>query len=358
MSRNSGVITVIANPLKDLQAEFPQLRSPSALAWAGWLGIGIENLLSWRRQVAVRNEALKRTTSTCRDAGLLRWACSHGGLVAPNVELAAATDIPGTTLIPTVDTPTGMYVASIPRSLILEVPHPTFEPPKEDPVRSFIAETEELMYKILVAAADPDSLHHDYIMYLRHSLEPPRNLPFLAPDELETDEAKELLAVMQQCVSSPLHPRLTGVPSREYRWAMSMALSRRCSGTMLHPLLDKLNHSVTPNSYCTMSSKDGMTGVDVFDNLLAGVPEESLFDPFIHLFTLERVSRGTAFTLSYSDASPKDPSEKDSWIVNWGMVPHAVTTVSAVGLRDLAAMIARRRVVVREQLFPQKSEKS
>ncbi|CCW64938.1 unnamed protein product [Phytomonas sp. EM1] len=97
-------------------------------------------------------------------------------------------------------------------------------------------------------------------------------------------------------------PTECAIGKAEYAWWISLVLSRREGSATLIPLIDKLNHSPLPNTYFTMSDPSSFCGIDVLDNLFAGVPLDLLYHPYVHVFTIRDVQPGEELTLCYSSA--------------------------------------------------------
>lgn len=213
---------------------------------------------------------------------------------------------------------------------------------------------------------------------------------------------------------SQIHPPLSDDALQEYKWIVSVVLSRRLGPNLMVPLLDKLNHCVpaigvpqrhstedankklsktqnTPNCYYTMATEQSMCGLDIFDNLLAGVSVDRLFVPHIHLFSLKPIRKDEALTLSYSDINPNatatlthgEHKEEERQLLNtgstsasatphrgnddngalmwkalWGFVPNDVPAISEPDLMAMASIISERRLLQRKILFPSESHHS
>ncbi|CCW69601.1 unnamed protein product [Phytomonas sp. Hart1] len=98
------------------------------------------------------------------------------------------------------------------------------------------------------------------------------------------------------------NPTQWAIGKAEYAWWISLVLSRREGSATLVPLIDKLNHSPLPNTSFTMSTPSSLCGIDVLDNLFAGVPLEWLCHPYVHVFTIREVQPGEELTLCYTSA--------------------------------------------------------
>ncbi|CBZ25631.1 conserved hypothetical protein [Leishmania mexicana MHOM/GT/2001/U1103] len=366
--------------------------------------------------------------------------------------------------------PAGMFLMSLPTEAALFA-NP---PPATDPVLTFYMQVEELVGQLVSAVGDVTAPHHGYASYLCDSVVPSRNLPFLTTADVQqlfrtttVGSAAQLPQVPAHAadadndasgaVDSPalslvsfFHEDMAGEPlsdylrtrlSRpEYAWWVSLVLSHRAGTTSLLPMVDKLNHSPFPNCYYTMATEDTMCGIDVLDNLLAGVPGELLYQPYVHVFALRDIPAGAELTLCYASASdgaykpagrhpPAPPSSlparesdgarrhasaapeaaegleevmralfshsdvaaltesgdgissgganvdpafasqlrrlqhpgrqevdtpegKARWLLQWGFVPPCDALYSAQDLREMAALIAERRVDMRSSLFP------
>ncbi|CAC9481259.1 conserved hypothetical protein [Leishmania infantum JPCM5] len=366
--------------------------------------------------------------------------------------------------------PAGMFLMSLPTEAVLFA-NP---PPATDPVLTFYMQVEELVGQLVSAVADVTAPHHGYASYLCDSVVPSRNLPFLTTADVRqlfrttTDgsaaqlpqapvHAADVGADASGAAESPalslvsfFHEDMAGEPlsdylrtrlSRpEYAWWVSLVLSHRAGTTSLLPMIDKLNHSPFPNCYYTMATEDTMCGIDVLDNLLAGVPGELLYQPYVHVFALRDIPAGAELTLCYASASDgaykpagrhqpapssslparkrggarrhasatptaaedveevmralfphsdvaalmesgggissggadvdpvfasqlrrlqhpgrqevDTPEGKASWLLQWGFVPPCDALYSAQDLREMAALIAERRVDMRSSLFP------
>ncbi|CAG9572509.1 conserved hypothetical protein [Leishmania major strain Friedlin] len=366
--------------------------------------------------------------------------------------------------------PAGMFLMSLPTEAVLFA-NP---PPATDPLLTFYMQVEELVGQLVSAVADVTAPHHGYASYLCDSVVPSRNLPFLTTADVQqlfrttTDgsaaplphvpahaadvgedasgvaESPALSLVSffrEDMAGEPLSAYLRTRLSRpEYAWWVSLVLSHRAGTTSLLPMIDKLNHSPFPNCYYTMATEDTMCGIDVLDNLLAGVPGELLYQPYVHVFALRDIPAGAELTLCYASASDgaykpagrhqpspssslpsrkrggarrhasatpaaaedveevmralfpdsdvaalmescdgissggaevdpaftsqlrrlqhpgrqevDTPEGKASWLLQWGFVPPCDALYSAQDLREMAALIAERRVDMRSSLFP------
>ncbi|CAJ1022303.1 putative SET domain containing protein [Leishmania utingensis] len=229
--------------------------------------------------------------------------------------------------------PAGMFLMSLPTEAVLFA-NP---PPATDPLITYYMQVEELVGQLVSAVADVTSPHHGYASYLCDSVVPSRNLPFLTTADVQQlfrattdgsttqppqvpahsadagDDASEAVDSPALSLMSFFHEDMAGEPlsdylrtrlSRpEYAWWVSLVLSHRTGTTSLLPMIDKLNHSPFPNCYYTMATEDTMCGIDVLDNLLAGVPGELLYQPYVHVFALRDIPAGAELTLCYASAS-------------------------------------------------------
>ena len=200
--------------------------------------------------------------------------------------------------------------------------------------------------------------HLGYVNYLRQHCSPPLNLPFLQRGDLHSmsgldfwDSFHKTLGAMPQSDSVKAL-----IPSAdEYAWYVSLVLSRRAGGSMIVPLLDTLNHcnNSMPNAYYTMATESTFCGLDVVDNIMAGVDNSLLFHPYLHCFTLSKIPKGQEITLSYSDADPRTQDGGDVWKLLWGFRPRGgVPEAMESDLRVMASVIAERRIDLRSHYFP------
>ncbi|KPA78613.1 putative mitochondrial hypothetical protein [Leptomonas pyrrhocoris] len=246
--------------------------------------------------------------------------------------------------------PAGMFLLSIPTEAVLFA-NP---PPASDPLLGYFMQVEELVAQLVDAAATGGTAHHGYASYLCDSVVPCRNLPFLTPADLQKEFSREAAAASggeagSHLSSGPPPPLLRGLAENrgqdesdsnreasasdspaisllsffhddmsgeplsdylrarlskaEYAWWVSLVLSHRAGSSSLLPMLDKLNHSPIPNCYYTMATEETVCGLDVMDNLLAGVPEELLYQPYVHLFAMRDIKAGEELTLCYASAA-------------------------------------------------------
>lgn len=248
-----------------------------------------------------------------------------------------------------------------------------------------------------------------------------------------------------------------------YHWWVSLVLSRRLGPSCVIPLVDKLNHSPLPNCYYTMASpvpvEDGdrprhdcdhhssseadagdhdntlspsgstscssssswealrqsMSGLDVFHNLLAGVPSIYLYEPYFHVYALRDIHPGEPLTLCYqapkhqmyrsantlsmfsvmAEANRNDKSGggeglpkptiattstaallahesslrlrhpgkscvdtlegQGSWHLQWGFAPKDDAFFSSQDLMEMGILLTEKRVEERKLLFPSTS---
>ena len=177
-----------------------------------------------------------------------------------------------------------------------------------------------------------------------------------------------------------LLPPLPPVEQEEYEWLLSMVLSRRLGDTLCVPLLDKLQHYVDPKptntntttttmaageevgaaspaAYYSMATRASMTGVDIFENIIAGVEGVYLYEPYIHVYALRDISKGEMITLSYSDLDP-NPKKKAGvggmllWKVLWGFVPAKKSPLSEAEIRQIGGFISGNRLHAAQRMFP------
>lgn len=250
--------------------------------------------------------------------------------------------------------PAGMHVLSLPTDAVLFAD----PPPTADPLLSFFMHVEDLVGQLVAADEDPGSVHHGYVSYLKDSIVPARNLPFLSEEEVVKLVGATSAGAVESQVSDGavqehtalalwrfFHKDMQGAPlsvflrdhldKDSYAWWVSAVLSRRAGTASLIPVLDKLNHSPLPNCYYTMSSRRTVCGLDVFDNLLAGVPLPYLYEPYVHVFTIRDVRPGEELTLCYASApeglykmhSPSSPGVRSPTADGATAAPGSPTTV-------------------------------
>lgn len=207
--------------------------------------------------------------------------------------------------------PAGMFLMSIPTEAVLFA-NP---PPASDPLLGFFMHVEELVAQLVDAAATEDAAHHGYVSYLCDSVVPCANLPFLSLPEMQASFAQEAAALDSPALSllAFFHTDMAGEPlsdflrarlsKDEYAWWVSLVLAHRAGASSLLPMIDKLNHSPLPNSYYTMATEDTLCGLDVLDNLFAGVPAELLYQPYVHVFAIRDIAAGEELTLCYASAA-------------------------------------------------------
>lgn len=288
------------------------------------------------------------------------------GVLSPFVQLASRTtsspraaDTASSELIATRDIAAGMFLFSLPTEAVLFSDAPALA--DGDIVAEHFLHVDDLAGQLLASAAGAtadDSTtrpsHRVYAQYLRKTVTPPNNLPFLDKCDLRTSDAVPLweqfhIAMRQQPLSEYLAANLS---ADEYLWYVAVVMSRKCGHSMIVPLLDKLNHSAEPNAYFTMSTERSFCGVDLLDNIVAGVSEELLVVPHVHVFAINPIPKGTPVTISYSDANPSTDEGADLWKLNWGFVPPAQSAYKEEELRVIANIVAARRVEQLSSLFP------
>ncbi|EPY37539.1 hypothetical protein AGDE_06395 [Angomonas deanei] len=342
----------------------------------------------------------------------------------------------------------GMFLLSLPTEAALMVP--PLPVVSGDLLLSYFMNIEDLIAQLLAVEEEGEVLgsaaggvtyssHYHYVKYLQESIVPCKNLPFLSEKELTAllgDGAEEVNPLQRLCGNTitahvgraPLSgyvrdrlaaqaavdlPQADSAARDKYvqslsRWWYSVILSRRSGSSMLLPVLDKLNHSPNPNCYYTMSfapegdkdhSEDAFCGIDVFDNLLAGVPLDLLTVPYIHLFAIRDMQAGEEITISYGSPhdslyppasrqlptptkgstesydellqgmfhAPNSVEEilrnklhqevhtaegKARWQTQWGFIPATDSLYSEKDLRVVSSIVAERRLDLRQSLFP------
>lgn len=333
----------------------------------------------------------------------------------------------GTQLTAVRDIDAGMFLCSIPSAAGLTA-NP---PPSDDRMLNFILSIEDLIGQLLAAegrilatgTTDPAASlsssgrhHHDdaaasmelsshatYVSYLKETVVPPKNLPFLTLNDLLTYHEQQQQAASTNNNNNPLatssssteknggdgathnntnsgsssnsglssgavdvcnffHQEMGGEPLSdvlrealtpdEYRWYVSLVLSRRLRSGLLVPLLDKLNHHHEPNSYFTMASESEFCALDVLDNILAGVETLYLHEPYLHVFSIAPIAKGEPITMSYLDRGVSTAEEKDVWQLAWGFVPEKRGVYTEPELLEVAGLVAARRMQQRSTLFP------
>ncbi|KAG8348495.1 hypothetical protein TRVL_00670 [Trypanosoma vivax] len=320
-------------------------------------------------------------------------------VVSPFLTLSCSTigDLSrGTSFVATQRILPGVFLLSLPTAAVFFAQPPS----ANDTLISFFMHVEDLVGQLVAADASvecegPVPSHSGYISYLKKSVTPCNNLPFL-----ELEEVTQLLANDSTVKGgndasrdSPafqlweyFHRDMEGLPltaflrerlsKEEYAWWVSLVLSRRVGSATLIPVVDKLNHSPEPNCYYTMATDKSFCGLDVFDNLLAGVDYGLLYEPYVHLFSIREISPGEELTLCY--ASPpttgrqkpevtggfSDGGEgisvtlkegRAAWQLQWGFIPHSDSPYSSSDLLEVASIVAERRVNLRRQFFPHSS---
>ncbi|ESL06893.1 hypothetical protein TRSC58_05425 [Trypanosoma rangeli SC58] len=302
----------------------------------------------------------------------------------------------GSSFLATRRIPPGVYLLSLPVEAIMFAQ----PPPASDPITSFFMYVEDLVGQLVVAGdevtgKDWRPSHAGYVNYLKKSVIPSNNLPFLEREEITqilkmgkaTTSLGETEASFKQSSKSPalelweyFHDEMQGLPlsaylrqrlsKEEYAWWVSLVLSRRAGAATLIPLVDKLNHDPEPNCYYTMATEDSFCGIDVFDNLLAGVPSDLLYEPFLHTFSIREIQEGEELTLCYASPtihlnphssrsgdggggmSVASPEGRTAWQLQWGFIPKGDSPYSSTDLKEVAAIVAERRVNLRHQHFP------
>lgn len=365
---------------------FPEApESPKACAetlqfFAEELGLGLAPLVKWRShqlsaatlttETTSRSKALfQQVLDSCpqpHDATLLRSSVERLGFVmSPFVRLAAAANVlqgattshrtiidTGSQFVAARDIPAGMLLMSIPTESALTSNAPQTE--SGDLLLDNHMHIDDLAAQLLSYSEDRTAPHYDYANYLLNTVTPPKNLPFLKKMDLVCPDAVPMWDMFHTTMTkSPLneflHSRLT---PEEYLWFVSVVMSRRSGLTTLIPVLDKLNHDEVPNSYFSMSSESSFCGLDVVDNLVAGVDLSLIFTPYIHLFAINPIPRGHALTISYSDQNPKSPEGSDLWRISWGFVPEKVCEYTESELREVAGVVVGRRIEQLSTHFP------
>ncbi|KAH9589447.1 SET domain [Trypanosoma melophagium] len=270
-------------------------------------------------------------------------------------------------------------------------------PPSADPVTSFFMHVEDLVGQLVVAGSgsEPDGWcpsHAGYVDYLKKSVVPSNNLPFLEKEEiiqlLKEEKKKKTISGNKSVTKNNLekspavqlweyfHDDMNGLPltaflrerlsKEEYAWWVSLVLSRRSGAATLIPVVDKLNHHPEPNCYYTMSTEESFCGIDVFDNLLAGVPSDLLYEPYLHTFSIREIHEGEELTLCYASPtlhgkqsgstsggiSVTSPEGRAAWQVQWGFIPEMDSPYSSDDLKEVATIVAERRVDLRQMNFP------
>lgn len=191
---------------------------------------------------------------------------------------------------------------------------------------------------------------------------------------------KSLLGYLAPEEFDALLPGLPAEAKDEFHWLISMTLSRRLGDSLMVPLLDKLQHFVdpivaygvenaspqrsSPAAYYSMANRDTLTGVDVFENVIAGVESVFLYEPYVHVYALRDIDKGEAITLSYSDLDPKpfingdineqQPSSSRGdhmWKLLWGFLPMSKSPLSEKEVRQIAGFISGNRLHAAKRMF-------
>lgn len=275
-------------------------------------------------------------------------------VMSPFLRLVETDKRIGTEFIAARDIDAGMFLFSIPTMMTI-----SSNPPStggRDAIVDHFLHVDDLCGKLVAAADDPTASHHCYVQYLRESVAPPPNLPFLERSELESTELIPLWEQFHQemekrPMSEWLDQRLT---PEEYAWHVSVVMSRRSGLSMVIPLVDKLNHSHNPNAYFTMATHSSFCGLDILDNLMAGVEDISLLQPYVHVFAIQPIPKGNPVTISYSEASIRSAEGRDLWKCGWGFVPQSEQQLKESELKEIANIVAARRVDLRTAQFPRK----
>nr|CCC94319.1 conserved hypothetical protein [Trypanosoma congolense IL3000] len=307
----------------------------------------------------------------------------------------------GTSFVATRRILPGVFLLSLPTSAIFF----SRPPPATDPLTSFFMHVEDLVGQLVAVECGvcPDGLppsHAGYVNYLKRSVCPCNNLPFLDRSEVTRilSQGKSVPSVQtgtddkQKPINSPalelweyFHCDMEGLPlgeflrerltKEEYAWWVSLVLSRRSGAATLIPVVDKLNHHPEPNCYYTMATEESFCGIDVFDNLLAGVDSELLYEPYLHTFSIREIEEGEELTLCYASpplSSAQRGAEttavggggdsggisvslaegRAAWQLQWGFIPTTDSPYTSRDLLEVATIVAERRVDLRQKLFP------
>jgi hypothetical protein len=346
--------------------------------FADELGVGIRPLEKWRSHqlsaatvnggdAATRTSTLfQQVLTNCpspHDATLQRTSVERLGFVlSPFVRLSAASSVEGPSskwiadqssqFVAAQNIPAGMLLMSIPTECALVSSAPQSE--AGDLLLDNHMHIDDLAAQLWSYSEDPSAPHYHYANYLLNTVTPPKNLPFLKKMDLTCPDVIPMWEMFhQQMEKSPLseflHSRLS---PEEYLWFVSVVMSRRSGLSTLIPVFDKLNHDVVPNSYFSMSSESTFCGLDIVDNIVAGVDSTFLFTPYIHLFAINPIPRGHPLTISYSDLNPKSPEGSDVWRICWGFVPDQVCDYTEGELREVAGVVVGRRIEELSTHFP------
>ncbi|EAN78662.1 hypothetical protein, conserved [Trypanosoma brucei brucei TREU927] len=375
------------------------------------LGMSVTSLRRWRCAVmsgmrrnwwrdCMRNKLAVVPTGTLSpnmDDFLFARSCITDlkAVISPFLTLAqpeAANAPRGSSFVATRNILPGVFLLSVPTSAIFF----SSPPPATDPLTSFFMHVEDLVGQLVAVecSGDPPPSHAGYVDYLKKSVTPCNNLPFLEMGEVTQllGKAKSSVGVTTglEDTSSPalqlweyFHRDMEGLPlsvflrerltKEEYAWWVSLVLSRRTGAATLIPVVDKLNHSPEPNCYYTMATEESFCGIDVFDNMLAGVDSELLYEPYLHTFSIREIKEGEELSLCY--ASPAtNPKQRGvvgapvsgggdgisvatgegraAWQLQWGFIPSIDSPYTSADLLEVATIVAERRVDIRQKLFP------
>lgn len=305
----------------------------------------------------------KKLLSSCspQDATLLESAVKDlRFVVSPFVRLANLGDSlgGGSQFVASQNIPAGMLLMSIPTECALVSGAPQSE--AGDVLFDHHLHIDDLAAQLWTFSEDASSPHHVYANYLLQNVVPPRNLPFMAKEELECADTVPIWEMFhKQMEKQPLNELLhKNLSPDEYLWFVSVVMSRRSGLATLIPVLDKLNHDPVPNAYFSMAQESSFCGLDLVDNIVAGVDHDVLFEPYIHLFAINPIAKGRPLTISYSDQSPRDPHGRDSWRLSWGFVPNECCVYKEHELREVAGVVVGRRVEQLSLQFPPPSGQS
>lgn len=335
-----------ARPLAVVVEENPALRQAprDAAVWAAELGFG-PTLAKWRAGVAAHCDSeLPRFAAAPALQQFLRQMCrSHRSVVSPALRGELHPSM-GAQFVLRKPVDAGTLLLSVPTATVLQVP-----PPKPSDDAPDTLPLLRMVEALLTALADAESPHHAYATYLR-SVPVPANLPFLEYGSIPS--AEPLQEALGRASDHPDVPGLRGVPAQHVQWAASVILSRWMGGCLMVPVYDVLNHAPSPTMYYTMATPDDMSVLDVVDNLMAGVPDDAILEPYVHSFAIAKLRAGDVLTQSYSDCDPKDAEGADVWRASWGFLPDRVAEVDETSLLEAASVLCRRRVLGRAVIFP------
>ena len=386
-------------------AREPSVDAPIDVRW--WcreLNIGAEALLAYRAAVAQRcvmtstpeAPAPHDATADIRRR-LHRAVASLGVVLLPQlVSLrpfsytaagryggaatgASVADVVGHALVAESGLRAGQFIASVPASAILRAAPPQSAPGQhslpEEGVDALVIE--DLASRVLLSLVDQESRWRPYAVLLKELAMVPANAPFLDSKALRCPEARSMAASVQRLIDQPRSAVLLACDHAHRQWAVSTVLSRRLSGDMLCPVVDWTDHDAECNSAYTMPSSSvaacgqqeqdegQLIGMDVVDNLFAGVPLPRLLDPHLHLFALRGIRAGERITTTYCDASIGELGDDvgppvataagnnaDVWRCQWGFVPRQRTVTTVAVTRQLTAVVVKRRFHERRTIFP------